>query len=212
VIAAVACKEVVTSPGANDLRVSSDKFSNPPPPPVEAGALTTISVEASFATQSGGITTQAVCEGATVSSFVLPVTYMFNPAGNSGFVHFASSGADSVSADANGMVRYQDGEFTGKGRVRIIIDGCELLIDLSSVDSEESTFAACGDPEIPDSTFSTSSQPERPATGCFFLSFDEVTLDGQDVGDAEMTATERCEVGDTRPECNPVVDEEEIIT
>ena len=207
--AVAACQDGSTAPQARDLNTAQDRFSNPPPPPIELGALATFTASTSFA-QFNTAALIPECEGfvAPSNGIVLPVKYMYNPAGNSGFLHFEDSPDSYLDADANGMIRMQDGDFTGKGVVTFVFQGCPLVIHLDSVNDLASQFAACG-------TFSeeidTEITAERDEFGCFSLTFDRVTLGGEEIGGAQLEDVPPCVENDTRPACNPILDDDEII-
>ena len=218
VIGIAACQEAATSPQATaDLNTANlnpryGEASNPPPPPIDTGGrvsftgatATSFKWADPFQPWSARLASAALdpCTG-TPSEIILNVTYMLNNGGTSGYLHFSSDKGDSVWASSNGMVKMHDGVFDGKGAIAMIIDGCQLVLDLSSVNSELSSFGGCGvfeDVVILDA-------PTRPPTGCFIVHFDEVTLNGVDIGGADLEAAPECVPEDERQGCNP-----EIIT
>ena len=187
VITAVACQEIATAPQcAADLATSDARISNPPPPPLDTGAVGGIAI-ATFAPTSNTSAARSLpaapgwehFTGAqqalqSAAFFTIPVTYLFNPVGNAGYLHFHSDAANDVDADANGMVKLQDGTFSGKGFIIIETFEGTVVIDLSSV-SQSSAFAGCGE-EVPSIT--AAAAPARPDSLCFRVEFDDVTLDG----------------------------------
>ena len=203
VIATVACQEIATSPGDPDFSVRG-RLSNPPPPPIDTGASVSFggiqqtslvqSRSSDLSLPSKFMLATAGCENRTVQAIVIPVRYLYNTVGNSGWLHVESSEADSLTASSNGMVRMRTDEngvqdFEGKGTVSMIIDGCPLVINLASIIDEQSSMADCS--VAPD--LSAAAAPEREQGTCFFLSFSEATLDGQDIGGAQMTTSPECE-------------------
>ena len=225
VIGIAACQEVATSPQASaDLSTANlnpryREASNPPPPPIDTGGQVTFAASATstsfkwadpFQPWSARLASTALdpCPG-TPSDIILNVTYMLNNGGTSGYLHFSSNKGDSVWASSNGMVKLHDGVFDGKGQIAMVIDGCQLVLNLASVNSELSSFGGCGVFEevvILDA-------PSRPPTGCFIVHFDQVTLNGVDIGGADLTAAPECTPEDTRPECSPeIIPPPDIIT
>ncbi len=147
-IGAAACQDALTSPQlAADARYEREA-GNPPPPPIDTGATGSF-----FATE-----TETFFQ--TLSNFSIPVTYMFNKTGNSGFLHFSSDDANGVDASSNGMVKFNaPADFSGKGTVEIQTDEGLLVIDLESVNDALSFFAPCGG-----------------ESSCFHVVFDHATL------------------------------------
>jgi hypothetical protein len=75
-----------------------------------------------------------------VCSFTVPATFLYHPAEINGWVHFGNSD-NGVIASSNGMVTYKNGDFSGKGTLQILVEGCGLIvIDLSSVNDANSFF------------------------------------------------------------------------
>ena len=191
-IAVAACQEMTTSPtGVGDISSLDARFSNPPPPPIDTGA--TGGIAATFAPQAAAIAAPSLPAAPgferfaggvqslqSATNFTIPVTYLYNPVGNSGFLHFRSDNANDVEADANGMVRLQDGVFSGKGQVVIETFEGTLIIFLNSINSAQSSFEGCGD------NFFAAALPDRPENGCFNVVFDEATLNGDPVGPVEF--------------------------
>ena len=178
-LAVTACNEVSTAPQVDGLGTAENRFSNPPPPPIEATAVLSVG-STSFAASLGAISQQAVCEGDFFGgTFVIPATYMFNPVQNAGFVHFESYEDEDLTASANGMVRKQgDDDPTGHGTLTFLINGCELVVHLDSV--TEAVFGECtniitGDVDL------LAAPEDNPEQGCFHLEFDEVTFNGTPV-------------------------------
>ena len=211
-IGAAACQDIITSPEPSADRDVLYGVSNPPPPPIDTGAMVTFSAteptsfEQSTPSQPGfsirlASSLQASCTGD--AAVIIPVTYLYNPQGSSGYLHFSDAPAQSVDASANGMVKMKEEggvqDFSGKGAVSILIGDCEFIINLESVVDAQSSFGAC-DTIIPDAIGT-----QRVEQGCFTLSFSEVLLNGVDVGDATMTPAPECEPGDLRAECNPEI-------
>lgn len=153
-LVSAACQEATTSPqisGGPELRYSTD---NPPPPPIDTGAV--------------------AYEEGTSTYYTLQVTYFFNPVGNAGFLKFDKNQDGSTEIDRNAQVRYSQGTFSGMGFVSIAEpSGSELVIDLSTV-TQESSFSSCSATE-PAPTATTDTRPEG---GCFALTFSGVTRDG----------------------------------
>ena len=178
-IAVGACQDVSTAPQVADLNTAQDRFSNPPPPPIEATATVSIGTQTSFAVILGAISQQAECEDTFFGgTFVIPATYLFNPTQNSGFVHFSSSEEDDLTASANGMVtRHGENDPIGQGTLTFLLNGCELVVHLDSV--TEAVFGECN--VITPPVDLLAAPEENPEQGCFHLEFDEVTFDGQPV-------------------------------
>ncbi len=153
-LASAACQEATTSPqitGAPELQYA---FGNPPPPPIDTGAV-------------------GATQDAPSTFYTLQVTYFFNPAGNAGYLKFDKSQDGSTDVDKNAQVRYSQGTFSGKGFVTIAESGgSQLVIDLSTV-TPASSFSSCSAPAAPSATADT-----RQEGGCFSLTFSGVTRDG----------------------------------
>ena len=218
VLGIAACQEVATSPQATaDLNTANinpryREASNPPPPPIDTGGKVTFDASASatsfkwadpFQPWSVRLASAAVdpCPGSP-TGIILNVTYMLNQGGTSGYLHFSSNKGDSVWASSNGMVKMHDGAFDGKGQIAMIIDGCQLVINLASVNSELSSFAGCG---VFTEDIAPTDAPTRPPAGCFSVRFDEVTLNDVDIGGAWLDEAPECVPADTRPECSPEI-------
>jgi hypothetical protein len=153
ILSAAACQDAVTSPQLSDLR--NGLSSNPPPPPVETIATgsffgTSIDVVGSptfsgfqprfSIQQSGGIGQRLDVSASVVCPFSIPVRFLYNPTEGNGYVHFESDD-NGVIASSNGMVKYKKGDFSGKGSLEILVEGCGLIvIDLASVNDANSFF------------------------------------------------------------------------
>ena len=214
VVGFVACQETTTSPPQATTDRTADlnplyAASNPPPPPIDTGGRVSFSAstsatsfrwvdpgESNFRFASRAL---VPCNG-TPTGFILHVTYMLNSGGRSGYLHFSSNKGDSVWASSNGMVKMHDGIFDGKGTIAVVLDGCTLVINLASVNSNLSAFAGCG---VFTEDLAPTASPTRPPTGCFTVHFDEVTLNGEDIGGADLQAAPECVAGDERQECDP---------
>jgi hypothetical protein len=218
VIGAIACQEVATSPEAGTDLTVRYRVSNPPPPPIDTGASLSFDASPTFALQSRSISPTATgdCDGLVPGTgVIIPVTYLFDPTTNTGYLHPKSSPVDSQSTSANGMIRMRSDKngvqhFDGKGSVTIIIDGCPLVVNLASVTDAGSSFGECTPPVIGD--IAPQATPPRPG-GCFVLHFDEVLLDGEDIGGANMNASPECsELGPEPPSsCDPFLESPEVI-
>jgi hypothetical protein len=190
-IGAAACKDAVTSPeNSSDLTPRYD-VGNPPPPPIDTGAtgsfLSSIpelrapstskflqprySIVQSSPTESR----QAIVAAPRAPRFdfsqspfffSVPITYLFNPTKNAGYIHF-SNDPDGVNSSANGMIKNNHGKLSGKGKLQIQTDAGLLVIDLSSIQQPPS-FLGCPIPE----TFA----PTNVGDVCFSLFFDHATL------------------------------------
>lgn len=214
VIGIAACQEVATSPqSSSDMNTASLNplygESNPPPPPIDTGGQVSFTSASAtsfkwadpFQPYSARFasTLQESCNGSP-TDIILHVTYMLNPGGTSGYLHFSSNKGDSVWASSNGMVKMHDGDFDGKGSIAVVLDGCLLVIDLSSVNSALSSFNGCG---VFEESVAPMDAATRPPAGCFTVRFDEVTLNGEDIGGAELTAAPECLPEDERQGCSP---------
>jgi hypothetical protein len=148
------------------------------------------------------------CSG-TPNSLIIPVRYFLNKPGGTGWLHMTDDPFDStITADANGMVRMKtlsDGTqtFDGKGKVKVLIDGCPVVVDLSSVNDLQSQFGDC-------SIFTEGLVAAAPSGFCFHVHFDRVTVGGVDIGGADMDASPPCAEGDERAACSPSFVEPEI--
>lgn len=152
-LVSAACQEATTSPqivGVPELRYTD----NPPPPPIDTGAVAYQEGESTF--------------------YTLQVTYFFNPTGNAGYLKFDKNQEGFTEVDQNAQVRYSQDIFSGKGLVTIAESGgSELVIDLSTV-TQASSFSSCSAPApAPTATADT-----RPEGGCFSLTFSGVTRNG----------------------------------
>ncbi|MEO8576024.1 MAG: hypothetical protein ABI556_04955, partial [Gemmatimonadales bacterium] len=160
VIGVAACQEMTTAPASSpDPRVQTARSSNPPPPPIDTGAGVGISFQTAttrvtdpFSIRSSildngvrGGTRSSVNPSATqFLFFVIPVTYLFNPIGSSGYLHFHDDPNNDIDSDANGMVRLQNGDFDGMGKVTVQTSFGPIVINLASVNDGASRFEGCG--------------------------------------------------------------------
>ena len=179
--AVAACQDGSTAPEARDLSSVQNRFSNPPPPPIEGTATLSIGVSTSFAATSMDISPalSEACETALPIFIQVPVKYFFNRVQNSGFVHFSDSDADGVDVSANGMVREQDGRESGQGTITINEGGCEIVVNLASV--QNVVFGDCSGPIVIDGAETALAPEDNPEQACFYAEFDEVTADGEPV-------------------------------
>ncbi len=153
-LASAACQEATTAPQKSGVPELSYSFDNPPPPPIDTGAV-------------------AIQEGET-TFYTLQVRYFFNPAGNSGYLKFDRNQDGSTEIDKNAQVRYSQGVFSGKGLVTITESGgSELVIDLSTV-TGASNFSSCSAPV----TAPSATGDARQEGGCFALTFSGATRNG----------------------------------
>jgi len=194
VIAAVACQETATSPDeVVDLTPNSERFGNPPPPPIDTGASFSLQPTAyrsptwqpTYSMKLVGYQDDCLLDPET--DFILlptvPVTYMYDPAGNGGYLHFSDAPFLGIDTDANGMVRMRDTteagdfigqDFTGKGKVRFIYQNCEFVINLENVSDTESHFGECG-PNVD----LTQDPPEGRDQGCFVVTFEDIEFENE---------------------------------
>ena len=178
-VSLVACKEMVTAPGASsDLSARylvAANPDNPPPPDVDTQSVGS----------SGGTT------------FTLNVRYFFNKVGSSGWIKFDSEAGD-VSVDKNAQIRYSQGVFSGKGVVTV----GTLAIDLSRV-SQTSQFSSCESWSAPIGTGDAVTTADTAPVGCFNL------VIGGASGSPDIYLTEGCptskDVYDPRKVCNPII-------
>lgn len=214
VIGVAACQEMTTAPASSpDLRVQSARFSNPPPPPIDTGAGVGVSFEAAttrlvdpFSIRSSildnGVRGGSSSVNASATQFlffVIPVTYLFNPNGSSGYLHFHDDANNDIDSDANGTVKFQKGDFDGKGKVTIQTSFGPIVINLASVNDGASTFEGCSE-NIP-----SVAAAARPDSFCFQVTFDDVTVNGVPAGPVTMSPS--CYA---RPE-NNFCDNEEVL-
>lgn len=220
VIGAVACQEVATSPESGATANLTPRYrGNPPPPPIDTGATFSFGAQtfsslgqsspwaSRFSIRLASALQEPNCEG-TPTDVTVPVRYMFDPAGNNGYLHFLSDANTDVQADANGVVKMKDGHFTGKGTVEVLIDGCVLVIDLSTV-TDQSSFETCPD----SSEFVPEAQDPRPEGGCFTLFFDDgASFDGETFFDAMVRPDPLCDPEESEPptRCDPFIFNPEI--
>jgi hypothetical protein len=193
IIGATACQEFATSPNKGSDPNVEYRLSNPPPPPIDTGAafgftgLQTNVVQSFPSGVLGSVQIDPSHIGVRNSlslngPFIVPVTYMLNADGSSGYLHFHD--APDIDADANGMVKLDNTGFSGKGFVTFNTDAGPLVVDLSSV-LQSSSFAGCG------GLFTAaplSSAAARPDSFCFQVTFGNATLNGDPVGPVFVTA------------------------
>lgn len=155
-LVSAACQETTTPPQASGVPELRYAYDNPPPPPIDTGA-----VGATQDAQAGIYNT-------------LAVTYFFNPTGNAGYLKFDKNQEGSTEIDKNAQVRYSQGVFSGKGLLTLAeTPTSQLVIDLATV-RQTSSFSSCSAPvTAPSATADT-----RPEGGCFALSFSGVTRNG----------------------------------
>lgn len=190
-IAVAACHDSVTSPESNNSDLSLRYgISNPPPPPIDTGATGSFQfaelrapstpkfLQPRFSiVQSSPVEIQRQILSAPRAKrfdfaqspffFSVPITYLWNPTRNSGYVHF-SNDPDGVSASSNGMIKNNHGKLSGKGTLQIETDGGLLVIDLSSLQVPPSTLG-CPAPETFDA-------PTNTGPVCFSFFFASATL------------------------------------
>lgn len=215
VIAAAACQEIATAPqSAADAELQSSRESNPPPPPIDTGATGTVGgipdqtqINVSAFDPNFSILTSPGMKSGTVrktipvyggfASFTIPVTYLLNSDGSSGYLHFHD--APDIDADASGMVKYRGpepgGVFEGKGNIYITVDGGTLRIDLSSVSQTGSSFEAC--PQAP--VFPSAA---RGDSSCFRVQFDEIYFNDVLLVGESVTFFPSCDPNDPEDNCN----------
>ena len=128
--AVLACQDLSTTPANSDLKPSdlgTYSGDNPPPPPIDSGAV--------------GVADSPTSE-ATEASF--NVTYMFNKVENSGWLKFKKDQFDTqVDIDNSAAVKMNGGVFSGKGTIQIIGSDRVLVINLAQVSYGESSFGEC---------------------------------------------------------------------
>ncbi len=218
VITAAACQEIATSPQvAADLDVLTARESNPPPPPIDTGAIGSVggipsaeqlnvspfdpnfSILTAPGMKSGSLR-KAIPVYGGFATFILPVTYLLNKDGSSGYLHFHD--APDINADANGTVKYRGpepgGVFEGKGNIYITVEGGTLRIDLSSV-SQNSSFEGCS-PGFTEG----SSTADRSEFGCFQVTFDDVYFNDV-LLEGGVTFYPSCDPNDPNDNCNQEV-------
>jgi hypothetical protein len=134
-----ACEDIGTTPipvATSDQTVRFDGSSdNPPPPPIDSGAVGIASGESQSTVQ-----------------FQIGVTYMLNKPENSGWLKFKRDADDtSIDIDNSAAVRMTNGVFSGKGTIRIVGPDRTFSIDLSKATFGEGTsFAECTAPTTAD--------------------------------------------------------------
>ena len=123
---------------------------NPPPPPIDSGAV---------GTASGSTTTFQL-------SF--NVTYFFNKPENSGWLKFKKDQFDTnVDIDNSAAIRLTNGVFSGRGTIMIIGPDRTLSIDLSKVTSDGSSFGECS---------ITPTTTDGTRTGCYNVAITGATF------------------------------------
>jgi len=217
-IAAAACQEIATSPQVSaDIGPQSERLSNPPPPPIDTGALGSIggglaeTFMAPVANRSAlpaapgferfaGSSQSVVLHPPhpTSITFVVPATYLLNKGGLSGYLHFADNDDEGVDSDPNGMVHMNRGTFSGKGKITIRRGDDVYVIDLASVNSASSYFEDCP----AGGSYPEAGPPEENRGGrCFKVKFNAVYLnDALLPGGATFTPT--CYPGPENDFCN----------
>ena len=193
VIGVTACQEIATSPNTGAGPSVNYRLSNPPPPPIDTGAAfgftgLTTNVVQSF---PSGLSASVQIDPSQIGGrralsiggpFIVPVTYLLNPDGSTGYLHFHD--APDINASANGMVKLDKKGFTGKGFVTFNTDAGPLVVDLSSV-LQSSSFAGCGGFV---GSAPLSGAASRPDSFCFQVTFGNATLNGNPVGPVFVNA------------------------
>ena len=140
------------------------------------------------------------CELALPIFVQIPVKYFFNRVQNAGFVHFSGNAETGLDVSANGMIREQNGTESGQGTVTINEGGCEIVVNLASV--QNVVFGDCDGPVIIDAVETELAPEDNPEQACFSADFDEVTADGEPVpGGATIFGN----LGDTEEEIPSVL-------
>ncbi|HEX6573695.1 MAG TPA: hypothetical protein VF042_01890 [Gemmatimonadaceae bacterium] len=126
----VACQDPISSsPASLDLSVrDAGTFvgSNPPPPPIDSGAVGTASTETE------------------TSTIQFNVTYFFNRPETSGWLKFNRDAYDNTDIDNSAAIKLTNGVLSGKGIIRVFVDDGVYRIDLSKVTFGERTgFSEC---------------------------------------------------------------------
>ena len=129
--AVLACQDLSTTPANSHLVPQSEgtySGDNPPPPPIDSGAVGIADSEAS---------------DPTFANF--NVTYMFNKVENSGWLKFDKDEFDNTSVDNSAAIRYSAGVYSGRGTIRINSTGGTYVIDLSKVNYTDGavSFSDC---------------------------------------------------------------------
>jgi hypothetical protein len=216
VIGVAACQEVTSPSTEADLTVRNALRSNPPPPPIDTGAsffqsafltsaptglrMPAVRTNMLSAPTIGFRNAEVVCDG-NINNGTVPLRHFFNKTNQTGWDHFESDCDNGVDATAGAATDFHRGVITGRGTLTINTYAGTLVVDLSSVDSDASSMGPCqgfiiGD-LAPDGVHPAAVAPAD--TGCFDLKFDNVTLDGVQVGPYrfEESCYESCEFTET---------------
>lgn len=219
IVGAIACEEVATSPQPAAPESTAGlipryRLGNPPPPPIDTGASFVPSATAYRAPRYSPYSPMRLvglyqgCPSDPTQIFLptVPATYMYDPNGNTGWLHFSDAPFSNIDTDANGMVKMSNiggvQDFSGKGKIKFDLgDGCVVIIDLTRVSDAESHFGECGV-----NTDLAQEPPPGRDQGCFSVEFEDIIVNGVTTTvDVRINpAPPPCEPGDTRPICTDV--------
>ena len=149
-----ACQDMSTTPTsvAQDPEVNTGFFlSNPPPPPIDSGAV--------------GATSES--DGSNFTQLNFSVTYMLNKPENTGWLKFNRSANDDVDIDNSAAVKMTNGVFSGRGTIVVKAEGGAFIINLAKVTFAGSSFEECTAETVPTAT-------GDGKTSCFNLVLDGV--------------------------------------
>lgn len=112
---------------------------NPPPPPIDSGAV--------------GVAGEAESGGETSSQMSFSVTYMLNKPENTGWLKFNKDQNNQTDVDNSAAIKMTNGVFSGRGTIRISDELGTFIIDLSKVSFGDGTsFNECTAPTAPSVT------------------------------------------------------------
>ena len=153
----VACQDMSTTPtvAPPELGVArgfGTAPSNPPPPPIDSGAV--------------GIASESNENNET--PVIFRVTYFFNKPENSGWLKFNKDEFDNTDIDNSAGIKFSSGVYTGKGVITIKAKSGlgNYVIDLSQVDFAKTRtgFGECTVAESPTLT-------SDGGSSCFLIDF-----------------------------------------
>lgn len=140
----VACQDMSTdpAPAVQGDQVAYDGHfapANPPPPPIDSGAV--------------GVADAAAEEGST-SNVIMRVSYMLNKPENNGWLKFNKDEFDNTTIDNSAGIKMSGGVYSGKGVIRILADNGTgfFIFDLAKMDLARTSFQECSAPTAPSLT------------------------------------------------------------
>jgi hypothetical protein len=160
----VACQDTSTTPmpvGDGPEINTGFVVSNPPPPPIDSGAV--------------GATSES--DGSNFTTLNFSVTYMLNKPENTGWLKFNRSENDDADIDNSAAVKMTNGAFSGKGTILVRADGGAFIINLSQVTFAGSSFDECTAETAPTAT-------DDGKSSCFNLVLDGVIFQPSEGGTA----------------------------